>query len=167
MKTQPKEILRWIAIAVFGGFGVWASGSGSYQVITHADGHWVGSLFALGFLVLFATPFYVVAYICFRRRYRELFTVLGVVAAIVVFGVLISLPRHLHVYEFFDRHQRDMPWIVFLGLPVSLVCLFGPFYAAAWVLRLCRRLAQRPTMRSSELPSAGAAGSRSPQTFGV
>ena len=103
---------------------------------THFDGSWLGLIFPLGFLVLFTAPFYIVAYICFRRQYRELFRVLGVVGAIVVSGVLISLPRHLHLFEYLDRHRREMPWLCFVDLPVSLVCLFGPFYAAAWVLRV-------------------------------
>jgi len=145
MKTQTKEIFRWIAIAAFGGFGVWAFIYGSYDVITRADGHWVGALVTLGFLGLFAIPFYLVAYICFRRQYRELFRVLGVVASIVVFSELFAIQRQLHVFDYFDRHLREMPWLCILGIPVSLVCLFGPFYAAQWVLRFCIRLAQRRT----------------------
>jgi hypothetical protein len=156
VKAQRKEILRWIAIIVFGGFGIWTSASGSYHVITHIDNDWFGSLFALGFLALFAAPFYVVAYICLRRHYRALFDVLGAVGAIVVFGVLIELPNHWHVNEFFVRRINESQWFAFLGLPVSLLCLFVPFYGASWFLRYCHRLAQRPTPRSNGPPVTGA-----------
>ena len=162
MKTSTKEIIRWIAVTAFGGFGIWALVASSYSILTHSKGDWLQAIFPLCFTVLFAAPFLVVASICFRRHYRELFSVLGVVGAVVVFGVLMSLPHRLHVFDFFRRHEEDLPWVVVLGLPVSLICLFGPFYAAAWVLRLCRRLAQRPSIRSSEPPPAGAVGGRSP-----
>ena len=160
MKANAKEILRWTAIAIFGGFGIWALVSGGYPVITHIKGDWLDALFALAFVALFATPFLVVAYVCLRRQYRELFTVLGVVGAIVVFGVLVALPHRLHILDFFVRHGEDLPWVAGLGLPVSLIFLVTPFYAAAWVLRVCCRLAQRPNKRSSEPPPANAAGSR-------
>ena len=100
--------------------------------------------------MLFSLPFYVVAYICYRRQYQQLYSVLGVVGAIAVFGVLISLPQRWHFFDFFDRHLRDMPWMAFVGLPVSLLALFGPFYAAGWVFRVCRRLAQRLTICGSQ-----------------
>jgi hypothetical protein len=152
MQANGKEILRWTAIAVFGGFAVWLLAYSDYYVIKHSDGDWFGTFFALGFSGLCAAPFVAVAYICFRRQYRELFSVLGVVGAIVVFGVLTSLPNHWHVNEFFVRRIDQSPAFAFLGLPVSLLCLFAPFYGATWFYRYCHRLAQHPTPQSCEPP---------------
>ncbi|MGA2871359.1 MAG: hypothetical protein ABSF34_19630 [Verrucomicrobiota bacterium] len=87
-------------------------------------------------------PFYIVAYYCVRREYRKIFHVLGVVGAVVVCGVLMDLPFRRPVMDFFVNHTEEYPWLVFLGLPVSLLFLFGPFYAAGWFYRLCNRLAQ-------------------------
>ena len=150
MKTNIKEILRWLAIAAFGGFGIWILVYSNYHVITHSKGDWLTAIFPLAFVVLFALPFFVVAYICFRRRYRQLYSVLGVVVAIVVLGVLMSLPHRWHIIEFFIRHEQNLPWLPILELPVSLICLFVPFYAAVWVSRVCFRLAQGPTIRGSQ-----------------
>jgi len=142
MKTDAKEILRWSAIVAFGGFGIWQTISGSHHVLTHPQGGGIETSLALGFIALVCTPFYIVAYICFRRHYRKLFDVLTVVGAVLVFGLLTTLPREWHIPEFFM--QRG-PWFglrAFLSLPVSLLWLFGPFYAAAWVFRRCHRMAE-------------------------
>jgi len=155
MKTNWKEIVRWAAVAVFGGFGIWTLLYGGYSIIIHNDGNWFGSLFVLGFLNLFAAPFVAVAYICFRRQYRELFNVLAAVGAYIVFGVLISLPNHWHVTELYRLTDKS-PWLIFLALPVSFLCLFAPFYSATWFYRYCHRLAQPPTPPSSEPPVFGA-----------
>ena len=157
MKTKGEEILRWTAIAVFGGFGAWVLLYGGYSVIIRSNVNWPAAFFPLGFLVLLASPFLAVAYICFRRQYRELFSVLGVVGAIVVFEVLISMPFHWHVLDSLAGLTEKSPVFAFLGLPVSLLCLFAPFYGATWFYRFCHRLAQPPILQSSEPPVIGAA----------
>jgi hypothetical protein len=150
MKANGKEILRWTAIAVFGGLGVWMLLVGLPAVVSFNDGNWFGAFFVLGFLVSCATPCFAVAYICFRRRYRELFNVLGAVGAIIIFGVLILLPNHWHVNEFFVRRALENPLFAFSGLVVSLLCLFVPFYGATWFYRFCHRLAQHRSPQSGE-----------------
>jgi hypothetical protein len=152
MTANGKEILRWTAIAVFGGLAVWLLSYSDYYVIKYSDGDWFGSFFLLGFTGLCAVPFVAVAYICYHRQYRELFNVLGAVGAIVVFGVLISLPNHWHVDEFWIRRVDQSPWLAFLAFPVSLLCLFVPFYGATWFYRYGHRLALPPTLPSSEPP---------------
>jgi hypothetical protein len=147
MKTNAKEILRWIALAAFGGFGVWLTIYGCYCVFTHPQGGWIATGLAFDILALFCAPFYVVAYICFRRRYRKLFNVLAVAGAIVVYCILSSLPRHLRIQEFYvvDPRSLDGPWSAFralLGLAVSLLCILVPYCGALWIYRRCRRIAE-------------------------
>lgn len=162
MKTDGKEILRWITIAAFGGFGIWALIDGTYHVVTHSQGHWAGAVFPMVVLVLFVTPFLIVAKIVYRRTYRELFRVLGVVGAIIVLGTFASLLDRSHVlFDFLYRHADDSPWLPLLGFPLSLLCLFAPMYASAWVWRVCRGLANRPDAPSSQPPPNGATGTRS------
>lgn len=151
MRTNGREISRWLAIIGLGGVGMWVFAANSYYVITHPDGGWLGMVWGLGFLVVLAAPFTLAACFCFRRQYQGLLHVLGVVGAILVFGVLVSLPCHLHLFEYLERHLRETPWHLIVGLPVGLVCLFGPVYAAVWVVRVCLRLARRHTVRADEL----------------
>ena len=61
--------------------------------------------------------------------------------SIAIFAEFISLPRQLGIYEFLARKMHDEPELAFIALPVFLIFLFGPIYAAAWFFRLCHRLA--------------------------
>lgn len=58
-----------------------------------------------------------------------------------VFRVLLADSEH--VPEVPNVMHPDRPWIIFVALPYSLFALFGPMAAAAWVFRLCSRLADR------------------------
>jgi len=145
-KSSATEVLRWIGIAAFGGFGVWETIIGGRDIIKHPDGDWTGTMLAIVFAALVCAPFYIVAFICFRRRYRELVDVVAFVGGIVVFCFLVELPLRLHIHELFqDRYLEGGAWNELremLGLPVSVLCLFGPFYAAAWFFRWCRRMVE-------------------------
>jgi uncharacterized membrane protein len=90
--------------------------TGLYNTAMHFDGSWFGLIFTLSFLVFFPAPFYIVAYICFRRRYRELYSVLGVIGAFVVFVMLMSLPRQLHLSSIIlmvmhERCRGCLSWV--------------------------------------------------------
>jgi hypothetical protein len=107
MKANGKEILRWTAIGAFGGLGVWTLLVGLPAVNAFNNGNWFGTFFVLGFLVFCTTPCFAVAYICFRRKYRELFNILGAVGAIII--LLITLPNCWPVNEFFLRRVPEHP----------------------------------------------------------
>ena len=153
MRANTKEILRWIAISSFGGFGIWMLVSGGYSVITHGTG--LGVIFLLTVLLFFVTPFLVAAYLCICRKYRQLYNVLGVVSSIVVLGELWSVQRHWNIERFVDRplpvlaNEQDVLLAV-LRFLVGIIWAVGPIYAAVWVYRACNRLAQRPTSVGSD-----------------
>ncbi len=56
----------------------------------------------------------------------------------------MALPDQLGIEEYFRENLHDSdgmrahPWLVVLDGPFSLLCLFGPIYAAAWFYRICR-----------------------------
>jgi hypothetical protein len=157
MKTLAREILRWGVIAACGAYGLWQLLDAGYRGIGMLwRGYWSGALFVLIFSVLVAAPFLAVAYICLRRQYRKLFLVLGVIGAIAVFGECMALPDQLGLYQLMDHRIHEDHAFAFLGLPMTLLCLFGPAYAAAWFYRLCHRLAypemdRRPRTRATWL----------------
>lgn len=143
-KSFVKEILRWLVIVTSGGYGVWQLLDASRRAIgMRWNGDWSD---ILGFIVplmplLVAAPFLAVSYICFRRQYRKLFIVLGVIGCIAVFAELSALPEQLGMFQFMDRHIHENHDYAFLGLPLAFLVVFGPIYAAAWFYRLCQRLA--------------------------
>jgi hypothetical protein len=140
VKTLAQETLRWTAIVAAGGYGVWQL---IYAVrhILQWDGDWLGLMFVLTVYLTAASPFLAVAYICLRRRYRQLFVVLGVVGSLAIFVGLMALPDHLGIFEFMTWHEHENHDYAILGLPVGLLRLFCPIYAAAWFYGLCLRLA--------------------------
>ena len=149
MKTYAKEILRWCVIAASSGYGVWQLVEGVWRIAMRWEGGWFDVFFLLIFPALIAAPLLAVAYICFRRQYRKLFLVLGVVGAVAVFGLLMALPEWLGIETYFRDNldsvdkMRARPWLNFVAGPFFLVCLFGPLFAGAWFYRLCRHLAYR------------------------
>jgi hypothetical protein len=145
MTALTKEILRWIAIVLFGGFGLWVLLYSGYGVVVQSRGGWLERLLLLGILAAFAVPPLAIAYYCCCRQYRRIFIILGILSAIAVYVELMILPGQLGVHEFVARriHNGEHEW-AFVGLPISLLFLFGPIYAAAWFYRLCHRLAYTP-----------------------
>ena len=145
MNTRVKEILRWLAIVGFGGFALYMSIYFGYYVVTQPHQFdWVMVTFGLAILILLSSPFYTVAYICFRRQYRQLFKVAGVVGAIVVYGEINSLLRHWHLLEFRPIEVSEPPLHALGRVAVNLLVALGPLFAAAWIYRFCDRLAAPP-----------------------
>ena len=144
MKTRAKEIVRWAVIVASGGCGLWLLAEAA-RACFHVRwrGEWF-DLFIFSTLFLFvlaATAPLSIAYICFRRQYRRLYLVLGVVGAVIVFGECMSLPDQLGIYRIAGHPPHENPVFAVLGLPLALLFLFGPAYAAAWFYRICHRLA--------------------------
>jgi hypothetical protein len=158
MKNLAKEILRWVVIVACGGCGIWLLIEAAHACISMRwSGDWF-DLFALTTLLLLAIAAAAplsVAYVCYRCQYRKLFLVLGVVGAVLVFGECMSLPDQLGISQFMVRQTRENSAFAFLGLPLCLLFLFGPMYAAAWFYRVCHRLAYPGTGRRQKTRATG------------
>ena len=155
MKMYAKEILRWSAVVLCGGYGLWQLLDARRGAVAAWNGNWLDALFLLVFPLAVAAPLLAVAYICLRRQYPKLFLVLGVIGCVVLFSELSALPEQLGLFQFLDRRIMDGNHdLAFLGLPIALLILFCPIYVAAWFFRICYRLAypgtgKRPKTRAT------------------
>ena len=151
MDTKFKECLRWAAVVLFGGVGLRIL---FYDFLgTVLRRHDIGTSMLLICLLLgvsLSAPFLGAAWFCFRRQYHCLITVFAAMAALGVFGALMWLSKvllsALNEGLFSRPGGTSWPGLV-LGLPVSLLCLFVPFYAAErfflWFESRCHRVAAR------------------------
>ena len=141
---KAKEALRWAAIFGFAAFGFYNLAE-CLRVLLNSfgEGDWGWAIFTIYFTAIMAGVPLAISFFAFRREYRHLTIVVAVVAAFCVFGALILLPSRFGIQDFVFQHTREAPWLIIIALPVSLLCFFGPFYAAAWFFRLLVRLADR------------------------
>jgi hypothetical protein len=158
IKACAREILRWAAIALCGGYGVWNLFQMGAGIVRRWNGDWFGTILALAFLLLFVSPFLAVAVICWRRRYHQLFLVIGVIGTLAIFGLLNALPEWFGMFEFFRSMESDSPLasigfpVGFVEVPLVLLSVFAPIYAAAWFFRFCHDLAQRTAPGGNAAP---------------
>lgn len=135
MHLNTKNAMRWLVIAGFGGYGIYTLIDGILHVSAKADVHWAAFwFFLLPFMLVYSGLFIAVAYFVLRRQYRHLCTLVSALAAVVVFGFLISLPDRLGLHERL-RIWDDSPWAILIALPLSLAALLIPFYGARWAYR--------------------------------
>jgi hypothetical protein len=152
---KAKDMLRWVAALAFGGFGIYQL-VGLVPIVAKWNGSWFSLCSgAFSILSLVVVPL-MLGYVTFRRRYHELCSVLAMLGAIAAWSVLMDLPRRLHWYEFISGPLMDTPLMIFPNLGLSLLFLFGPFYAAASFYRFCMRLAARyfPTEACRSWPAS-------------
>lgn len=140
MKSLAKEILRWVVIAAACGCGLWPLFEAGRGVMRW-NGSWLGLVFMLIVSLAIAAPFLAIAYTCLRRQYRKLSLVFGVIGCILIFAELSALPEQLGIFQVMGQHIHGNHDYAFLALPLGLLLMFGPIYAAAWFYRLCYRLA--------------------------
>jgi hypothetical protein len=124
---NAKNTVRWLVIAASGCYGVYALIVGISHALTR------DRVFAVPLLLVCSGLFIAVAYLVFRRQYRFPCTLVSALGALVVFGVLMSLPKRFGLYEWSET-WIDSPW-AFIGLPLSLATLLVPFYGAHWAYR--------------------------------
>jgi ABC-type branched-subunit amino acid transport system permease subunit len=135
MHLNTKRTLRWLVIAGFGGYGIYTLVEGVLHVSAKPDVHWAAFWFFLFPVMLVSSGLLIaVAYFVLRRQYRHLCTLVSVLAAVIVFGFLISLPDRLGLQERL-RTLDDSPWFLLIALPTSLAALLIPFYGARWAYR--------------------------------
>jgi hypothetical protein len=161
---NAKELLRWIAALTFGGLGIYALVE-MLPSLKRWDGGMLHLAVIIWMLCLCVVVPLMLAYTIFRRRFHEVCSVLAMLGAILVWSVLIDLPRRLHWHEWFSGSLMDSPILVFPSLGLSLLFLFGPFYGAAWFYRFCMRLAARhlPKAAHGSWPSSAHDENHSPR----
>ena len=151
-EMKPKELLRWAAILLFGGFGLWALADGVRDVFrslaTDEGGMRIFvAMFGLVFNGVLAGVPLAISYFTFRREYRRIVVCVAGIAAVFLLGALVMLPDRLGVWEYLAHQDHSRPPLVFIALPISLLCLYGPVYAASWFYRICLGLADRYVFR--------------------
>ena len=149
MRFAAQEILRWGAIVVFGGSGLWSLFEFGRCVFgMRWDRDWPDTLTVILVilvpLLFVAAACFSTAYLCLRRQYRKLFLVLGAVGSVALFIELMCLPNQVGLSQFLVRltENHDLTFCTLpLLLPLSFAILLGPIYASAWFFGLCHRLA--------------------------
>jgi hypothetical protein len=142
MKAHVRPSLRWAAVVLFGACGLYIFGKG-LSAYWQPQGGWIDNLFIVLLFSVAASPFLWISHACLRQQYHLLVTPFAAVGAVVVVVALMSLPSQIGIMRYLIDHERDHPWLVIIALPLSLLFLFGPFYAARWFFDFCLRLAAR------------------------
>ena len=152
---KENNLLRWLAIAGLGGCGVYPLVDGILHGFAKPDADWVVLwFFIIPFAIVYCGLFITPAYFIFRRQYRQLRTFISALAAVIVCGVLLSLPVWLGVYEYFSDWGKVSRWVNIIALPVGFAALLIPFYAAGWVYRRLQEFCSRRFQEDSELKQA-------------
>ena len=154
MPNGSKDLMRWLAVALCGGFALCETIFIGHYVVTHLPIDWITLSFTLAFVILSTSPFYTVAYICMRRQYRQLFKVAGVIGAIVVYSWINALLRHWHLLEFRPIEVSEPPLATFGRVSLSLLIALGPLFIAGGIYRFCDLLAGRPPGIPAQLAKA-------------
>jgi hypothetical protein len=147
MAPRFTNLVRWMFALTFVGVGTYflvqivrsLSASPSLNI---SEWNWFILFPVAGLCVVLVLVPFGMGYLVYRRRYHELCSVLAMLGSIVLCLVLMSLPHRFGWYHALD--WLDQTTIIgLLGLLISLLFLFGPFFAAVWFHRLCIRLADR------------------------
>ena len=141
----PRNVpARWLFSGLFAAVAGWSLVAiAASAVRSRADG-WPTVAFLAGFGLLFATPFALAAWFCFKRRYRDLFMVGAALAAFFLLGLCFTLPDRLGLHQLVPlRWKQDEGWRIFARLALSLVLFAGPFYISGKFLVACCGFAAR------------------------
>lgn len=157
MTGKIKNLLRQLIAVGLAGVGIF-----SLAVILVSALQSNGDWFTLGLLAVMAFLLVLIpcgmGYLVYQRRYHELCSVLAMLASIAMFFILSSLPRRFGWYSGLDWLDQTTA-LGFLGIWMSLLLLFGPFFAAAWFYGMCIRLTDRylRASRPRQWPTVNAA----------
>lgn len=129
MKDNLKQILRWLTIAIFGGIGVYVVVASLWNLYTHFNHEWFHILLMLLLTFICSLIPLSIADCIYRRAYLQLITLSATVGSILVWGLLMRLSSS-GIQKYLSEHLLRNYGVDILGLPLSLLFLFGPFYAA-------------------------------------
>ena len=141
MRFDRPVLVRWVFSALFAAIAVSSLSSIAVSAVRSRSDGWGTVAFACAFGLLFSGPFALAAWFCFKRRYRDLFTVGAGVAALVLLCLCFAVPNELGVLDRIGPSAGEESWRPWVTLPLLLVLLFGPFYLAGWFLKVCSRFA--------------------------
>ena len=137
-----KIIARVAAITSFVGFGCYGVYAISQMLARPLD-----SLFFLLFTAIFGFLIAVVplwsAYLTYRRQYQTLVSIWIGVFTLVVYGLASSALRWTGIQDRIFHEPGDPSGIPFMGLTLTLVLLFLPFWVAGLFFRHTHQLASR------------------------
>lgn len=85
------------------------------------------------------------ATLCFRQQYRSLVGNFAVLGTIVVWVALSRLVNSIDLSSLVLDSEAPT-YLGFIGLPLSLLILLGPLYAAFLFYRFCLRIEERPAI---------------------
>jgi|GEM_PF-3952439 hypothetical protein len=150
VNINTKETARWLAIVAFGGIALYATISLCWG-LQPVGSDWFILLFIGASFVTVIAPFYVAAYLCYRRRYRELWRVVGSVAVLIVLFASMNLMTRCDRW-LFDYHDKYLgwPWLGWVVVLLVMLCFCFPFWAAYRTARFFDRLANGPPPSMTE-----------------
>src|SRR5688572_4144884 len=99
MRTDRYKVARWLISAGFGAIAVWSLTASLIAAVRSRFEGWGTITFISVFALLFATPFALAAYFCFKRRYRDLFMVGAAVCAFLLLSLCSSVLHQLGVFD--------------------------------------------------------------------
>jgi len=128
-------LVRWLAIGGVATYGIYVLIEGILFLEQLRDDHWAWRwLFYMPMVVVPTSVLLMVSYFIFARQYRPLCTLIAVVAAVVAFGCISSVPEWIGVVEWLvDPGVGGVRW--FVGGGISIAALVGAWLAAWWVYR--------------------------------
>ena len=147
-------VVRWLFSGLFAAVAIWSLSAIAVSLLRSRSDGWGAIAFIGAFGLLFATPFALAAYFCFKRRYGDLFMVGAGVAAFLLLGLGLTIPNELGVMDAVRNWKGGGPWRPPMMLALSVLLLLGPFYLASGFLAVCSRFATR------RLPNGGAPASQ-------
>lgn len=142
MRLDRRSLGRWLFSGLFAAVAVWSLAVTGVSLVRSRGDGW-GTILFLCFTFVFATPFAMAAYFCFKRRYGDLFMVGAAVAAFILMGLCFAIPNRLGLFAAAPRWQTGAPWRVPVMLVLSVLLLVGPFYLAGAFLWACWRFVAR------------------------
>lgn len=142
-KPAVRPLVRWAGVIVFGGLGLFFLVETIVVLIRKPPEDWSGYVFTLAVTALMTLPLGWGAYSCWRQKYRNVVAVFAVVGAVLFYFVLTKLLHESEVMESLMQQQRTQRWLIWIMLPLSILFLIGPFFAAGLFYRFCMRCADR------------------------
>ena len=155
MKLQRNAILRWFVVLTAGSYGIWQFIDAGLIIVTEREHSGHNVLVQPYFSIIVAASCLTISYAFLHRKYHNLLLIPGTIVSFIVLCVLILLPFHLGLYKYIGHQVEVNHNVAFIAVPVFLVFLFGPFFVAAILFRICHWLIRSIKIDKGDTESAG------------